>query len=181
MTLSELDTATAAIDHLFDALAITRVISVDDLYAEEQTIEELIGLLTDKPAAAAGIPELADLDLTVDADIWHDRLKAAWDAIGADKHLPIVQQVRAVAGDQELDSTVGGVLAQLFAKYEFRPLTLAQWQATKATLLDTATMPNTVVFSTRVSRKKAGQRPQDLALSRTRTLGVNTKGSCADY
>jgi hypothetical protein len=145
--VTDLDTATAAIDQLFDALTIRRVISVDDLYAEEHTIEDLIGLLTATPAAAASIPELQDLDLNVDPDIWHDRLKTQWDAIGPDRRLAVVQQVRAVSGEQQdLDKTVGGVLAELFAKYEFRPLTYAKWQAEKAQLLDAATMPNTVVL-----------------------------------
>ena len=165
MTLNELETAQAAINQLFDALTITRVISVDDLYAEEHTLEDLIGLLTAAPAAAASIPELADLDLTVDEDIWHDRLKTTWDTIGTDKHLAIVQRVRVAAGDdQELDKTVGGVLAHLFTKYDFRPLTLTQWQAEKATLLDATTMPKTVVLFDQSFTKEGGTETAGLGL-----------------
>jgi hypothetical protein len=156
VTPSELDTAQAAINQLFEALGVKRVISVDDLYAEEDTLEDLIGLLTDNPAAATSIPELADLDLTVDDDIWHDRLRTTWDAIGAERHVAVVQQVRAATGDQALDTVVGGVLAQLFEKYEFLPLTLAQWQAEKTALLEAASMLNTVVLFDQSFTKEGG-------------------------
>lgn len=157
MTPSDLDNAQGAIDHLFTTLAITRVISVDDEYAEEQTVEDLIGLLTATPAAAAIIPELRDLDLTVDEDVWTDRVRSIWDAITAERRGTILQQTRAESGEtQELGRTFGGILAQLFAKYDFRPLSMAAWQTQKTTLLDEASMPNTVVLFDQSFTKEGG-------------------------
>jgi len=165
VTLTELDTATAAINHLFDALGIKRVISVDDLYADEHTPDDLIGILTATPAAAAGITELQDLDLTVDADVWPDRLRALWNNLSGDRQITMLQQVRTAAGDdQELDRMVGGILAQLFTRYEFRPLTLAQWQAQKPGLLDAATMPSTVVLFDQSFTKEGGTETAGLGL-----------------
>jgi hypothetical protein len=165
VTPSELGAATAAINHLFDTLSIQRVISVDDLYAEEHTPDDLIGLLTATPAAAANIPEIKDLDLTVDTDIWADRLRTVWDGLPTERQITILQQVRGATDDnQELDKMVGGVLAQLFTKYEFRPLTLAQWQTEKSTLLDPTTMPSTVVLFDQSFTKEGGTETAGLGL-----------------
>lgn len=162
---TELDSATTAIINLFDTLDIRRVISVDDLYAQEPTPDDLIGIIASHPDAAQTIAEIKDVDLTVDLDIWGDRLRAIWNTIAADRQLTILQQARNIAGeDQELDHMIGGVLAQLFAKYEFCPLTLAQWQTQKVGLLDATTMPNTVVLFDQSFTKEGGSETAGLGL-----------------
>jgi hypothetical protein len=161
---TDLDNATSAIRNLFDTLDIRRVISVDDLYAQELTPEDLIGLVTSHPEAAQAIPEIKDLDLTVDADIWNERLRVIWKSITSERQMAILQQVRAAGGDQELDRVAGGALAQLFSGYEFRPLTLTQWQAQKTELLDVATMPNTVVLFDQSFTKEGGSETAGLGL-----------------
>jgi hypothetical protein len=162
---TELDNATTAIASLFNTLEIRRVISVDDLYVQDPTPDDLIGLLTSAPEAAQAIPEIKDIDFAVDADIWGDRLRATWNEITRDRQIAILQQVRTTVGDdQELDSMVGGTLAQLFSNYEFHPLTLKQWQAQKADLLDVTKMPNTVVLFDESFTKEGGSATAGLGL-----------------
>ena len=165
MTASDLTTAQEAITHLFETLTISRVISVDDLYTDEHTADDLIGLLDATPTAAAAIPELQQLNLTVDPDIWHERLRTLFSALEASRQITILQQVRAATGDnQELDKTVGGTMGQLFEKYDFQPLTLTQWQQQKTALLDNAAMPNTLVLFDQSFTKEGGTETTGLDL-----------------
>lgn len=157
MTPNDLDSAQVAITHLFDTLSISRVISVDDLYVEEHTAADLIGLLTTAPTAGAGVPELKDIDLTVDDEVWHDRLTTLWNTLSPERQGAILQQVRSASGvEQELDKTVGGVLSTLFGKWDFRALTLAQWRQEQTALLDAATMPNTLILFDQGFTKEGG-------------------------
>jgi len=92
-------------ESLLDSIGITRIVVVDDEYAEV-TVENLIGLCSDLDSASvAQLPHMKDIRFDGDRDIWAMQLRELWQGLDEGERSEVVMQVHRLHAVGAADSS----------------------------------------------------------------------------
>lgn len=146
-------------EQLLSTVGITRIIVVDDQYADQgRGVEDLIGKLIDAdPGAAANLPHLEGISLDSDPDVWGDQLRAKWQELNKSQRLEVFEQAGklqaniAPSTDDNItqtkqqgtmpvdDSRAAAMLGEILNGLEnckFENLSLFEWRDREKEILD---------------------------------------------
>ena len=168
---------------LLTAIGVSRIIIVDDEYAESE-VEELLGLCsTMPPEQAATLPHHNDIDFDADREIWTDLVRDRWKTLDSDTRRRVVTEARALvvmeasttdglesedpkyAADTRAAQSLEDILEKL-DECEYLTLSLKQWSDRKNALLADDKAANTILLFDRDFSEEDGSEDEGISLIR---------------
>lgn len=136
MEMSKIEEARAVINKLLDALGITRIICVDDVYIQSVTFEDALGSLDELSVEAAQeIIGEENIRLSRDADIRTEQFRDYWASLSNDQQQILFRQIsgeKETGGDQSgfdaQDLEAADMLQNLLTGREFHPKSYTAWK-----------------------------------------------------
>ncbi len=145
MPPTERENAHEAVGQLFEKLAITRVVCVDDVYALPSNYDAAAGLIVELDAAerAKQIIGNEEIPLHQEYDIWIEPFRLWWEGLAESRRRLLLQRLAdAQSGDDsgknEPDLKAADALSEFFVKQEFVPLSFTQWKVERERYLSEA-------------------------------------------
>lgn len=166
---------------MLTTIGVSRIIVVDDEYAEELSeVEEMLGICSEiKPAQASELPFFRDIDFTVGRDIWTDLVRQRWTEIGDRERQILLEKARLYFTDESVtddessetrrdDATAARSLEELLGELEgsqYVTLSLEEWRTKAAELQCDEKAPTTLIlFDRDFSREEEGADQEGLKL-----------------
>lgn len=171
MAANKREKAQKALQHLFEALSIQRIVCVDDEYSQTHPPEEAIGLIDVVGFKVAGpLINNKDLPLNQDPDIWVPPFKDWWDGLSENKRREILYKLQGAAREANAksreDLRSASLLAELFEGLDFLELSFSQWKVQKNDLLRQAREVRTLFLFDEDLSKDGGANTEGRALIR---------------
>jgi hypothetical protein len=162
---------------LFQAAGVTRVVSVDDMYADETPVEDVLGLCDALgPSVAASVFEgQAGIDFEGDADIRRAAIRSVWLTLEASKRRDILQELRAKdSPEDDIDKGSKEALGHFFGQYQLTALSLAEWRERQAEFISSE-MPLTLFLFDEDFSRENGSSTEGLNLVKAAFAATNTE------
>ena len=179
----ELDKVRSSAATLLDSVEVTRIVVVDDEYADR--VEDLIGVCaTIGGAQAASLPHLETIAFTAPPDVWAAQVRLKWgelnsadrrETVSAARRLPSVggdasADGAPVAAEQSGDDMAAASLERILGRQgrlEFVPLSLGEWEERREEILADEKAPTTLLFFDRgYGEEREGTDDEGFALVR---------------
>ena len=187
--MAELDRIRSNAKTLLDTVGVSRVVVVDDEYADG--VERLLGICSEAESAeAACLPHLESVQFSAPYEIWSEQVRVAWEEMEPEARREAFASARHLElgfGDASADSgpadsheaddlaaaCLEGILGSLGA-CEFVTLSLGQWEECREGMLASDAAPRTLfLFDRGYSDERAGTDDEGFGLIRE----VQAKGS----
>ena len=172
-------------EELLKTIGVSRIIVVDDEYAEYE-VEELLGICSEVASEPETLPHLDDVDFTTDREIWTDRVRQRWETLDNNSRRELVASARGRASKsvgsgpvtdgktddapEQLDTRAAQSLEKLLDEIEdceYITLSLSQWNAqADAFLGDDRAASTVLLFDRDFSREEEGTENQGIRLLR---------------
>ena len=175
-------------------IGVSRIIVVDDQYAEPE-LEGLLGACSElAPERAATLPYLDDIDFTVGRDVWTDLVRDRWAVLDIGRRRSLVASAQTLAPDplgpppavrtdpahtqEQVDVRAAQSLEDILNKLEdceYHTLSLTEWTARAATFLNDDRAAYTVLlFDRDFNHEEPGADNQGIELVR-QVQGTNVR------
>lgn len=151
--MDSLSTARETVDELLNTMEISRVICVDDVYAQKQTLEDILPILAQlSPDELNRISSEIDEDIAADLpeEIRNEKFRRAWGNLNSEKQQTLSKQILAMASTKDPedvdDSGAASILEELVGEDKLVPLSLSQWNEKYEEILDSAKTTKTLIL-----------------------------------
>lgn len=167
MTSAEVN---GAIGQLFTAAGVSRVISVDDMYADEAPASEAIAAFralepTEPGVCAAVFGETAGIDFSSDPDIVASMIETYWETIPLEAQRDILQELRSkLSQEDDVDRGAKTALSEFFQSFNFLPLSQNRWNQEKGTLISEGKALTLLLVDEDFSKESGGGRNDGLKI-----------------
>ena len=180
--MTALDRVRSNAKTLLDTVGVSRVVVVDDQYADG--VEGLVGICSElERTEAAGLPHLKGVQFTAPDEVWSDQVRVAWKELDREARrevLTAARSIRAVLGEpssddepadlHEVDDQAAACLEEILGSLggcEFVPLSLAEWEERGKGMLATDAAPRTLfLFDRGYGDERAGTDDEGFKLIR---------------
>jgi len=183
METSKIEEAKAVINKLLDALGITRIICVDDVYIQSITFGDALGVLNDLGLETAQTTIGGGIRLSTDDDIRTEQFREHWESLSRDQQQDLFQRLSGEIGEGSIqagfdaqDIEAADMLQTLFEGREFHAKSLTAWKIQRRQYFEEARIHKTLfLFDENLTRDggaATGGRTlirEVLALDETRT------------
>lgn len=167
---------------LLDTVGVSRVVVVDDEYADG--VERLLGICSELEGAdAAGLPHLEGVEFAAPDEIWSEQVRVAWkeldrkarrDTLTAAQRLQSARGEASSAGGpadaHEVDDLAANCLEEVLGSLggcEFITLSLGQWEERREGMLSGEAAPTTLfLFDRGFGDERAGTDDEGFGLIR---------------
>ncbi|MGA2964057.1 MAG: hypothetical protein ABSD96_20505 [Candidatus Korobacteraceae bacterium] len=164
------------IDRLMDVARVTRVVSIDDMYYGGVNVAEVGGLVVEVgPAVAKAVFGTGEgIDFDGEPDVVLAQLQRAWARFDPGFRSRIFHELRSNTTPRgKIDWSARVALGSCFGKYEFRPLSLAEWRAQQDQLVNPAKERTLLLFDEDFSGEPGGTAHTGLQLVKE-VLAIDT-------
>lgn len=187
--MAELDRIRSNAEALLDTVGVSRIVVVDDEYADR--VEKLLGICSElETTQAVSLPHLEHVQFSETYEVWSEQLRVAWEGLGRDARrdaFAAALRLESAQGDafaedgptdsHEVDDLAASCLEEILGSLggcEFVTLSLGQWEERRETLLASEAAPETLfLFDRGYGDERAGTDEEGFALIRQ----VQEKGS----
>lgn len=127
-----------AIDELFAAAGLRRVVAIDDVYGERVGANDLIDMVAalGVEIATSVLGTIAGLDVKTDEEVRNELLRRHWETLEPDKQKSVIDELRAKRSSKDdVDRVAKQQFAELFEKYDFQGISLKEWEERRDAIL----------------------------------------------
>ena len=145
--------ARKAVSELLQTMGISRVICVDDVYAQEHSVEDILPVLAKLPPdKLKRISSEIDEEIAGDLppEIRNEKFRRAWGDLDPEKQQILSEKILAMGGMKDPedadDSAVASKLEELIGKDKLQPLSFSQWKEKRKEILDSSKTTKTLIL-----------------------------------
>lgn len=180
--MTELDRVCSNAKTLLDTVGVSRIVVVDDEYADG--VERLLGICAElKSAEAAGLPHLAGVPFAAPYEVWSEQVRGTWEGLDRDArrealvaalHFESARGDAAAtggsAGSYAADDLAAACLEEILGSLgdcDFVTLSLGQWEECRERMLTDEAAPRTLfLFDRGYGDERAGTDDEGFGLIR---------------
>ena len=130
--------AAEPISEILNAVGVQRIIAIDDTYAEHAPVAAVINALRGvAPEVASSVfTEFEEIDFAGNVEVRDDAIRERWPSLMPERRVQILEELRAKSSEtDDTDKISKDDLANLFAGWDFRALSYAEWSQQKADII----------------------------------------------
>jgi hypothetical protein len=151
------ENAKKLLTQLFEQLTIRKVVFVDDQYSSNPSVEEIIGLCTEKGLASCKeIPTFNKMVNTPIDDIWEFQVKSSWEKLTREEKISTYNEL--IQSTQDNDKKSASIFSEFLSEIlSVTILSLDEWNQQKTELIRSADETQTLFLFDKDLSKNGGR------------------------
>ncbi len=170
-SLTPIEKAREAVNDLLHIMGIERVVCVDNIYAQERAVEDILPVIsrlsTDELARIS--PELnEEISGELPEEIRNEKFRRAWDEFNSEKQKTLAKQILAAASienpEDEDDSGFASILEELIDEEKLSTLSFQEWKLKKDDILKSSEETTTLILFDQDLSEDGGMKTEGMAI-----------------